>query len=132
MADRLEIGSTLAQRFQLMRLLGSGAVGQVWHAQDTELDNEHVALKVLNAGYLGDRQAVADLKREVLLTRRLRHPNIVALHTYWEDGDHSFVSMDYVPGTNLRQTLRRLARPMTPDEVLSWLAPEGDRTVPSG
>lgn len=117
----LEPGTTLAGRFDLVRLIGRGAVGNVWQATDRQLDEEPVACKVLNPHLTEDRQAVADLKREVLLTRRLRHPAILAVYTFWEDEGARFITMEYVPGKNLEEILIERGRAFKVHEVLPWL-----------
>ncbi len=98
-------GDLLAGRFRLVRMLGTGSMGLVWLATDEQLENEPLACKILRPS-LGDRrELVADLKREVLLTRKLRHPNILALHTFWETPDAQFVTMEYVEGMSLADAL---------------------------
>jgi len=114
-------GDLLAGRFRLLRMLGTGSMGLVWLAQDEQLENEALACKILRPD-LGDRrELVSDLKREVLLTRKLRHPNILALHTFWECSDAQFVTMEYVEGLSLAEALVERRAPFTPTEALPWL-----------
>ncbi|GMW01120.1 MAG: serine/threonine-protein kinase PknF [Candidatus Hydrogenedentota bacterium] len=120
MGNPLQPGTVLADRFHLVRPLGSGAVGMVWQAQDAHLENEEVAVKILNPSFTDDPQAISDLKREVLLTRRLRHPNIVAIHTFWDAGEHRFITMEYVKGGNLAGLLRERQAPFAAAEILPW------------
>ncbi len=117
----LSAGQLLAGRFRLVRVLGQGSIGIVWLAEDTQLENERLACKVLRAG-LGDRrEMVADLKREVLVTRKLRHPNILPLHTFWETAAAQFVTMEYVDGTSLAEALLERRAPFSLAETLPWL-----------
>lgn len=121
MATSLEPGQVLADRFHLVRRLGQGAVGSVWLAKDSHLDGESVACKVLNEVFAEDRRAIADLKREVLLTRRLRHPNIVAVYTFWETDSRRFITMEYIEGHNLAEMLAQQENAFTLQRVLPWV-----------
>lgn len=117
----LHSGDTLAGRFRLVKTLGSGSIGVVWLAEDTQLDNEKLACKVLREDLRGRRETVADLKREVLLTRKLRHPNILSLYTIYETAEAQFVTMEYVAGTSLAEALTNRGKPFTLTDVLPWL-----------
>jgi serine/threonine-protein kinase len=71
-----------ARRFRIGKLLGAGATGRVYLADDTLL-GQPIALKLLSvgAGASGpERQAYLRYAREAEAAGRLRHPNIVALH----------------------------------------------------
>lgn len=111
----------LLGQFRLTRKLGSGGMGDVWLARDEKLDDE-VALKVLKSNLVGEKRAVEDLKQEVRLTRRLRHPNIVAVHAYHEEGMVHFVSMEYVEGQSLSEAMVSKGKPFTLAEILPWVS----------
>ena len=111
----------LAGRFRLLRRAGEGSIGVVWVAEDTHLDNERVACKILRDELSRKREALAALKREVLLTRKLRHPNILAVYTFWEADPAGFITMEYVDGQSLAEALVDRGRPFTVKEILPWL-----------
>ncbi len=117
----LSPGDVLAERFRLERCVGQGGIGSVWLARDAQLDNDPVACKVLKETLQQDRRAVADLKREVLLTRRLRHPHILAVYTFWETDDTRFITMEYVEGANLADVLIDRGGTLALDDLLPWL-----------
>lgn len=114
-------GTLLADRFRLIQCLGRGGIGYVWLAEDVPLENEPVACKILKDDLLFDRRAIADLKREVLLTRRLRHPNIVAVHSFWEAANARFITMEYIDGGNLADSLVDQHAPFTLNDVIPWV-----------
>jgi serine/threonine protein kinase len=116
-----ECGQLLADRFSLVRLLGRGAMCDVWLAEDLHLHSEPVAVKMLNARINHDRNAIADLKREVLLARRLRHPSVVGVYTFWQGNADCFITMEYVDGNNLSEALSRRSAPFAVEQVLSWV-----------
>ena len=117
----LREGMLLADRVRLVRPAGEGSIGVVWVAEDTHLDDERVACKILREELSRKREAVAALKREVLLTRKLRHPNILAVYTFWEADPAGFITMEYVDGQNLSEALADRGRPFTVKEILPWL-----------
>ena len=119
--ETLQEGQLLAQRFRLQRFLDEGGLGQVWLAQDTHLDNAPVALKVLKEELAETPAAITDLKREVLLTRRLRHPNILAVYTFWEAAPHALITMEYIQGKNLTQALGQRKTAFSLETLLPWL-----------
>jgi len=120
MEEEIDRGHMLAGRFRLARKLGEGAVGQVWMARDTLLHDEPIACKLLISAFSQDRRAIADLKREVLLTRKLRHPNIVSIYSFWESHQTRFITMEYVEGKSLGQMLGAGESPFTLAEILPW------------
>lgn len=115
-------GQFLAGRFRLIRPLGEGGIGLVWLAEDEQLDGDRVACKVLRSNLRHQREIVADLKREVLLARKLRHPNVLALHSFWESEEVVFLTMEFVDGTSLAQALEDRGAPFTMETVLPWLS----------
>jgi len=121
LSPSLHSGDLIAGRFRLLQTLGSGSIGIVWLAEDEQLDNERLACKVLREDLRDRRDTVADLKREVLMTRKLRHPNILSLYTFWETPEAQFVTMEYVEGTSLAEALTDRRAPFTLAEVLPWV-----------
>ena len=108
MLDRLS--AALTDRYTVDRELGRGGMASVWLARDVRLDRP-VALKVLHpelAGAIGVDRFV----REIRLTARLQHPNIVpVLDTGVFPGPDAiplpWFAMAYVPGESLRARLQR-------------------------
>lgn len=99
----LETGKLFAARYQVESLLGAGAMGKVYLASDTMLDNEKIALKVLNFE-LGENQSLAKrFLREVQLTRKVTHPNVVRTYDVGSAQDRLYFTMEYVAGQTLRQ-----------------------------
>jgi predicted Ser/Thr protein kinase len=97
-------GSILAGRYEILSPLGRGGMGVVYKAHDRSLD-ELVAVKLLRE----DLVATPDLKRrflsEIKLARRVRHPNVCAIHEYGEDSGTQYIAMEFIEGVNLRQVL---------------------------
>ena len=108
-------GMVLAARYDIRRLLGIGAMGEVHEAEDRLL-SEVVAVKTLNAKLAGNLEALARLKLEVATAHRVTHPNVCRIFDFGEDkGDGTqgavvFLTMEYLPGTTLSAHLRARGR----------------------
>jgi serine/threonine protein kinase len=121
----------VAGRYQIIALLGSGGMGEVYEALDTVLGGK-VALKTLAAGMAIDETGVARIKAEVQIARRVTHRNVcrvfdVGFHADDRpEGDEvpsvaiPFFTMELLPGETLRSRLRRCG-PLSPVEVLALL-----------
>ena len=110
----------LGGRFRLVRKIGAGGMGEVWLAEDGTLDNRPVALKMLRPELAEDAAAIVNLKREVVITRELRHPHIVGVFDFHQQGELGFVSMEYVAGKPLSACLGVREGPFPLEEVLPW------------
>ena len=93
--------SMLYGRFRIFDCVGKGAFGTVYQAVDTELDNRTVALKCVHSHLLFDDKIIQRLIREVLLTRRLRHPGIVSVYELLSGTPGPAVVMEFVDGESL-------------------------------
>jgi predicted Ser/Thr protein kinase len=93
----------LDERFERIRLLGTGGVGEVFLARDRVLDRE-VALKVMKRV---PHTAVPSLLDEARAMSLVRHENVVALLDAGAHKGDVFIALEYVEGTNLRQQMKR-------------------------
>lgn len=96
-------------RYEIRSLLGKGGMGEVYLAQDTELERT-IALKLLPAGIASDQQRMRRFIQEAKAAATLSHPNIAHIYEIGRVDDISFISMEYVDGETLRQrmTLTRM------------------------
>jgi WD40 repeat protein/tRNA A-37 threonylcarbamoyl transferase component Bud32 len=96
----------MVENFRVMRLLGRGAMGEVYLARDTVLGRK-VALKMIAHDLLGSEPAVRRFLFEARATARFNHPNIVTIHAVGKHGGRPYVALEYVEGENLRDRMRR-------------------------
>ena len=89
--------------YQLRRILGSGAFGQVWLAYDENLNRE-VALKIPRKGSVGDHQADSFL-REARIAASVRHPGVVAVHDVGCVDGVIYICSEFIQG-NTRSVVR--------------------------
>ena len=104
---RFPAGHIFAGRYRIVSLLGRGAMGEVYRADDLRLD-QAVALKLLAtpAGYGdGARQRFV---REVRLARGIAHPNVCRVYDIGDSDGLQYLSMEYVDGETLASLLRRI------------------------
>ncbi|MFP5504380.1 MAG: serine/threonine-protein kinase [Candidatus Sericytochromatia bacterium] len=95
----------LARRYNPIRLLGEGAMGQVWLVEDT-VTGQEVALKVIAEGSRLSEAAVLQLKQEFRLMAGLRHPHCCAVYDYGLMADGApYFTMAHVPGRGLDELL---------------------------
>ena len=95
----------LANRYELVRELGRGAMGVVYLARDRVLDGREVAVKILPKELASDPRALVRLKREATTAMEITHPNVVRLHTFEEYGEDHFLVMEYIDGSDLLHVL---------------------------
>jgi serine/threonine protein kinase len=91
--------------YQLVRRLGSGAMGVICEAQEVETGRT-VALKVLKRSYSLDRLAVGRFLREAELASRVTHPNVVRTYTAGIDGQTHYIAMELVRGCDLATLIK--------------------------
>ncbi|GAA1095674.1 protein kinase domain-containing protein [Tsukamurella strandjordii] len=109
----LQTGSIIADRYELLRLIATGGMGQVWEAMDTRLDRR-VAIKVLKAEFSEDQEFLARFRNEARTTAALNHPGIAGVYDYGETDDQAggaplaYLVMELVNGEPLNAVLSRL------------------------
>lgn len=91
--------------YQILKLLGTGGMGEVYLAKDSTLER-HVALKFLSSDF-DDKWAKAQLKREARAIAQLDHPNICGIYGIEEIGEHNFIAMQYVEGDEVSALLKQ-------------------------
>lgn len=120
-------GDLLAQRFRVNKFIGRGGMGEVYEAEDLEL-NETVAIKTLLSEIASSPEALDRFKREIQLARKVTHPNVcrtfdLIRHEVKESSSRSgprsitFLTMEFLHGETLAAALRRKGR-FIPAELL--------------
>jgi serine/threonine protein kinase len=99
-------GSFFANRYLIEKRIGEGGMGTVFKATDRMLDIS-VAIKTLNRELVSNETNLNRLKREVILARKVAHPNVCRLYDIGEAGGVHYVSMEFVEGQTLSEILHR-------------------------
>jgi eukaryotic-like serine/threonine-protein kinase len=92
------------KRYQILSLIGSGGMGQVYLARDTRL-GRLIALKLLPSHLTQDTELVRRFKKEAQAIVSLNHPNILTIHDFGETKGVHYIATEYVEGKTLRQHL---------------------------
>ncbi len=95
----------LAQRYEIIELLGRGGMGSVYKAADRELDRL-VALKVIRTELIRNPAIVERFKQELRLSHRVTHKNVIRMYDLGEDAGVKFITMEYVDGRDLSSLIR--------------------------
>ena len=112
MIDRLE-GSTLGE-YHILEKIGQGGMTTVYKALDLARSRV-VALKVLSPYIAQDVGFKTRFQREIELLGKMRHPNIVPILNFGEDGLYAYIVMPLIPKGTLQDRLR--SSPMDPFEA---------------
>src|SRR3569832_1117458 len=100
------IGQVIGGNFRIERLIGSGATGNVYQAEQLSL-GKAVALKVLHPHLMNDDKLVRRFQREAKSASRLNHPNSVKIIESGQDsGGILFIAMELLSGRDLAQVIR--------------------------
>ncbi len=97
------VGTTLANRYQLVRLLGDGGMGAVYKAADQVL-RRFVAVKLLHPAVAQRPAAVERFQREARAAAAIGHPNIIDILDFGVDR-RPYMIMEYLRGRSLSQVL---------------------------
>jgi hypothetical protein len=92
-------------RYRLGRLLGAGAMGEVWLAYDEDLGDRPVAIKQMRTGLLVESDDVARFQREMRLAARMQHPNIMTVYTTGINNGAPFMVLEYLEGSDLSRAV---------------------------
>lgn len=96
-------------RFKVLRLLGKGAMGEVYLAYDPDLDRE-LAIKtiVYEQGIPEEeiKEARLRFRREARVAAKMGHPNIVIIHDVGEQDGMPFIAMEFIQGETLEQYVK--------------------------
>ncbi len=118
--SELPVGSRLGD-YALERLLGSGAMGDVYLARQVRLD-QSCAIKVLPSVLTSSRDFEKRFVQEGRSMAKLDHPHIVRVHNASMDADRHFIAMEYVPGGTLDDYLAKRGGKLSQEEALRLLS----------
>jgi eukaryotic-like serine/threonine-protein kinase len=99
-------------RYEVRSKLGAGGMGEVYLAQDTELDRR-VALKILPEDLAIDDERMRRFVQEAKAASALNHPNIITIYEIGESGHQHFIAAEYIDGETLHNQLSRGPMPLS-------------------
>ena len=117
---QLTAGMILAERYEIVRLLGQGGMGAVYQARDRELDRT-VALKIIRMDRADSREASRRFKQETILARQITHRNVIRIFDLAHADGIQFITMEYIEGESLQRFLLRRKK-LEPQEAAKIMA----------
>jgi len=102
----LERGTTFARRFEIIEEIGQGGMGTVYKAFDNKV-REVVALKLLKPEIASDLEVIERFRNEIKLARQVSHRHVCRMYDMGEEWLSIYISMEYVPGEDLKSFIRR-------------------------
>ena len=103
-------GETISERYQVVRFIAKGGMGQVYEVDDLELKSR-VALKTIAPARAASPRQIERFRKEIQLSRRVSHPNVCRVfdlgrHKDEKRGEVLFLTMELVAGQTLSAHLR--------------------------
>lgn len=101
------VGTTVAGRYKVIKLLGEGGMGQVYLAEHTAIE-KRIALKVLRAEYAHKGEIVTRFQQEAISASRIKHPNVLDVFDFGQlENGCFYLAMEYLEGNDLADELQR-------------------------
>ena len=110
----VEAGTVLG-RYTISSPLGTGGMGEVYLAQDTQLARA-VAIKILPAGIAPENHRMLRFIQEARTASALNHPNILTIYEIGQTENIHFIATEFIDGQTVRQLIN--AGPMKLEEVV--------------
>jgi len=105
----LTIGSTFAERYQVIEELGKGGMGQVYKVLDLETQ-EKIALKLINPEIALDKKTIERFRNELITARKIVHKNVCQMYDLNKYENNYYITMELVSGGDLKRLIRRTKR----------------------
>lgn len=109
-------GTTLGNRYELIKIIEEGGMSTVYKARDKVLDRI-VAVKILKDEFSKDKEFVEKFRTEALSAASISHPNIVNIYDVGQENDIYYIVMEYVDGKTLKDIIRKQA-PLPVDKAI--------------
>ena len=124
----LPVPQVIAGRFRIMRYIAEGGMGTVYEAEDLTL-HDRVALKTIRPDIAAQPRAVERFKREILLGKKVTHPNVCRIYDLGVDRSENgaeflFLTMQFLSGETLASRIKR--GPMPTREALPLIEDMAD------
>jgi serine/threonine protein kinase/tetratricopeptide (TPR) repeat protein len=103
--DEIIRGGIFAGRYEVIEKLGEGEMGIIYRVEDKKI-KEEVALKIIRPEIAADRRTIERFSNELKIARKIVHKNIGRMYDLNEEEGTHFITMEYVPGKDLKSLIR--------------------------
>jgi serine/threonine-protein kinase len=104
-AIKIEPDLIIIKRYRIIKEIGKGGMGRVLLVHDMKLD-ELIAFKLLMPYMAGEEENIKRFTREIKITRKINHPNVIRVFDIGEWRGNHFITMEYIEGGNLNDWRR--------------------------
>ncbi len=101
---KIERGTTIADRYEVIEELGRGGMGNVYRVVDKKI-NEEMALKLLHPVIATEKKTIERFKNELKLARKITHKNVCRMYDLNEEEGTPYITMEYVSGEDLKSVI---------------------------
>ncbi|MGN0293491.1 MAG: Stk1 family PASTA domain-containing Ser/Thr kinase [Lachnospiraceae bacterium] len=100
------VGIVLAGRYELIEMLGSGGMADVYKASDRKL-NRYVAVKILRHEYSSDESFITRFQQEAMAAASIQNPYVVNVYDVGEEKDINYIVMELAEGITLKEYIQK-------------------------
>ena len=106
--EELTRGTIFASRYEIIEELGKGGMGKVYRVEDKKI-KEEVALKLIKPEIASDKKTIERFSNELKMALKISHRNVCRMYDLGEEKGAHYITMEYVPGEDLKSFIRRAA-----------------------
>lgn len=103
--DEIIRGGIFAGRYEVIEKLGEGGMGIIYRVEDKKI-KEEVALKIIRPEIAAERRTIERFSNELKIARKIVHKNVGRMYDLNEEEGTHFITMEYVPGKDLKSLIR--------------------------
>ncbi len=106
-AYALRRGALFADRYEIIEVLGRGGMGSVYRVEDIKA-REEIAVKFIKPEIAANKKTIERFRKELTTARKIAHRNVCKMFDLGEYMGTYFITMEYVPGEDLRSLIKRV------------------------
>lgn len=115
--QELTRGTLFTERYEIIEELGTGGMGKVYRVEDKKT-KEELALKLIKPEISADKRTIERFSNEIKLAHKISHRNVCRMFHLGEEKGTHYITMEYVPGEDLKSFIRR-SRQLTTSTAIS-------------
>jgi serine/threonine protein kinase len=124
--QRVQVGTVIKDRFELIELVGEGGMGMVFRAIDrrkieAQDRNPYLAIKILNEQFKRHPESLKALQREARKAQDLAHPNIVTVFDFDREGSTVYMTMEFLDGESLKDIIKKNPNGLPVQQAISFI-----------